>query len=154
MFYFSHEKTKTMVEIHKFVFSMIQFISLFLITIEVGRCKSCFHPFQIFFFALQFINNFLLSSFSNIILLYLFITVRYGCETDADCPRYTHNNFSLKCINNKCEWSAKFHQFSEHQIKENEQNSLYRRMSYHVSKANMHYMLCSNITRVVIYLLM
>lgn len=52
MFYFSHEKTKTMVEIHKFVFSMIQFISLFLITIEVGRCKSCFHPFQIFFFAL------------------------------------------------------------------------------------------------------
>lgn len=90
-------------------------------------------------------------SFSNTILLYLFITAHFGCETDADCPRSTDKIFFLRCINKKCEWAAKRHWFSEYQIKENAKTPHRGEWVINVIETNVHYMLCSNITSGVIF---
>ncbi|AES98755.1 putative Late nodulin [Medicago truncatula] len=59
-----------MTETLKFFYAMILFLSLFLITTNVGGSY-------------------------------------YGCETDADCPRSMNKDFYLKCVDKKCEWTAK-----------------------------------------------
>lgn len=50
------QNAKNMTEILKFVYVMFLFISMFIVTTEVGG-KSFFHPFQFSFFSLYFVPN-------------------------------------------------------------------------------------------------
>jgi len=84
----------------KFVYSVIIFLSPFLVVMKVDGGKLFFNHFRIFFsFFFPYIIFYLIL-FYNIIISFLIIIELIKCTTDADCP--TRLNRKWLCINNIC----------------------------------------------------
>jgi len=76
-----------MVEIHKFVFAMIQFISVFLVTTEVGRCKSCFIHFK---FPSLLCSSYTTFFYHVLVTLFYYISSLH-CGMDVKRMRIVHD---------------------------------------------------------------
>jgi len=99
------QNAKNMTEILKFVYVMFLFISLFIVTTEVGG-KSFFHPFQFSFFSLYFVLN-ILSCFSKYCCIIFFITTG-ECINDIDCPQTGNLFYVFICKDRICELVNKY----------------------------------------------
>lgn len=94
-----------MAKIIKFVYSMIIYLSLFLVTMKVGSGE----PF--FLFRIHSLFRSLHTVFYHLIItsyysFFCFI-IEDICEADEDCPQSDNVFYVIKCIGNKCEESTK-----------------------------------------------
>lgn len=85
------------------VYTMILFISLFLVLQNTEFEGKLFYTFKIYsFITLLFVCS-ILYCFINIIVLSLFIDYYYiECQRDLDCPHLNSEVFAFKCIEKLC----------------------------------------------------
>lgn len=74
---------ENMVEIIKFIYVMVNFISVFLVSMNVEG-----NPFLNVLNFLNYLLHNILSHFNNTLLLFFFITTGRKCKQDSDCPEY------------------------------------------------------------------